>query len=143
MRKDWSLEESGQYSTLAPEMAVKSITKEQNRYVCPFISCHKDYAHKSDCNKHVKEHFKPKEQFKCQICQIVVATAKSLLEHTHGIHIKGDPLYKCEKCSSGFYYSSHFSVHKRVCTGPKKIDETHKDTTDDGGGEPDKGGEPV
>ena len=129
--------------TVTLEMAVKSITKEQNRYVCPFISCRKDYAHKSDCNKHVKEHFKPKEQFKCQICQIVVATAKSLLEHTHGIHIKGDPLYKCEKCSSGFYYSSHFSVHKRVCTGPKKIDETHKDTTDDGGGEPDKGGEPV
>ena len=50
--------------TVTPEMAVKSITKEQNRYVCPFISCGKDYAHKSDCNKHVKEHFKPKEQHK-------------------------------------------------------------------------------
>ena len=44
--------------TVTLEMAVKSIMKEQNRYVCPFISCHKDYAHKSDCNKHVKEHFK-------------------------------------------------------------------------------------
>ena len=31
--------------TVTPEMAVKSITKEQNRYVCPFISCHKDYTH--------------------------------------------------------------------------------------------------
>ena len=128
--------------TVTPEMAIKSITKERNRYVCPFISCRKDYAHKSDCNKHVKEHFKPKEQFKCEVCGAVVATAKSLLEHMHGIHIKGDPLYKCEKCSSGFYYSSHFSLHKRVCTGPKKIDETRKDTTDDDG-EPDKGSEPV
>ena len=102
--------------TVTAEMAIKSITKIDERFICPFVSCRKSYAHKLDCNKHVKDHFKAKETFKCDVCNAEMSSAKSLLEHTHGVHIKGDYLYKCEKCGAGFYYNSHFSVHKRSCT---------------------------
>ena len=105
--------------------AIKSISKIGVRFYCPFVACRKDYAHKSDCNKHVKEHFKEKEIFKCEICSAQVATAKNLLEHTHGVHIKGEYLYNC-KCGKGFYYSSHMSGHRRMCSF-KPSDENNPD----------------
>ena len=109
------------------EMAVKSIIKEGSRFVCPFVQCKKHYAHKSDCNKHVKDHFKEKESFVCAKCSTSFASAKNLLEHTHGVHLKGEFLYKCTKCSAGFYYNSHFSLHKRSCMGQSQQQETQED----------------
>ena len=105
------------------EMAIKSIIRDGGRFVCPFVQCKKSYAHKSDCNKHVKEHFKEKDSFVCEKCGTGFASAKNLLEHTHGVHLKGDFLYKCDKCPAGFYYNSHFSLHKRSCTAQPPVQQ--------------------
>ena len=64
----------------------------------------------------MKFHFKPKEEFQCNVCGVKLGFAKNLLEHTHGMHIKGDFLYTC-KCGKGYYYNSHFSLHKQICKG--------------------------
>ena len=102
------------------KQAIQSIFKHNGRFVCPFVHCKKDYAHKSDCNKHVKGHC-GKDEFQCETCGMKLGCAKSLLEHTHGVHIKGDFLYNC-KCGKGYYYGSHFNVHKQMCK--------HEDSTD-------------
>ena len=104
------------------EQAIKSIFKENQRYVCPFVSCRKDYKYKSDCNKHVKLHFTQKAEYQCDRCGMKLSSANNLLEHTHGVHIKGDFLYNC-KCGKGYYYKSHFSCHKQVCKSEKGKDE--------------------
>ena len=101
--------------TVNLEQALKSIFKENERFVCPFVACRKDYKYKSDCNKHVKLHFTQKVEYQCEKCGLKLGSAKGLLEHMHGMHIKGDFLYTC-KCGKGYYYNSHFSCHKQVCT---------------------------
>ena len=114
------------------EQAIKSIYKENECYVCPFVSCRKDYKYKSDCNKHVKLHFTQKTEYQFDRCGMKLSSANNLLEHTHGVHIKGEFLYNC-KCRKGYYYKLHFSCHKQVCKfekGKDGEDDKEEDITE-------------
>ena len=95
---------------------------EKKSFKCEI--CKKDFALKSNFDKHTQSVHKGEKPFKCNLCAKAFNRKDILNHHIKVVH-EGKKPFKCETCNKSFGYSQGLRTH--IATGQIfSNDETNK-----------------